>query len=161
MITYLAPNFTFDELTRTDQRNHIVSNREEARAPEIQIKLKRVAMELLQPIRNHYRRSVNISSGYRGKKLNRAVNGSSSSQHCRGEAADFRVSGQDLNDVFSWIRPSSSLKYGQLILECYDPSLNAGWIHISLPTARRQGQDLICTWDAQAGKWNYQSAPVA
>ncbi len=155
----LSANFTFDEMTRTDHRKYLAANREEAQQPPILEKLKRLANELLQPIRNHYNRSVNVSSGYRGTKLNRAVKGSPRSQHCKGEAADFRVSEADLKEVFDWIRDQSGLQYSQLILECYDPETNSGWIHISLPRPQRTNlQDLIATWDAEAEKWNYQPA---
>ena len=155
----LSQNFTFDEMTRTDHRRYLAANREEAKLSPILENLKHLANELLKPIRSHYNRSVNVSSGYRGTKLNRAVKGSSRSQHCKGEAADFRVTDSDLREVFNWIRDQSGLQYGQLILECYDPETNSGWIHISLPRPRRANlENLIATWDAQSEKWNYQPA---
>lgn len=44
--------------------------------------------ELLDPIREEYGKPITISSGYRSPKLNSAVNGSKTSNHSSGCAAD-------------------------------------------------------------------------
>jgi zinc D-Ala-D-Ala carboxypeptidase len=76
-------------------------------------------------------RPVHIHSGYRHPKLNRQIGGSETSQHCKGEAADFHVAGVDLELVFESIR-RSSIRFGQLLLEDLDEDGEYDHIHISL-----------------------------
>lgn len=42
----------------------------------------------LDPIRELWGKPIGVNSGFRSRELNRAVGGSSASQHLRGEAAD-------------------------------------------------------------------------
>lgn len=44
--------------------------------------------KLLQPLRDAWGKPITINSGYRCAKLNERVGGVSTSQHCKGEAAD-------------------------------------------------------------------------
>lgn len=48
---------------------------------------------LLQKIRNHFGKSVSITSAYRNANYNKQIGGASSSQHILGTAADITVSG--------------------------------------------------------------------
>ena len=48
---------------------------------------------LLQKIRDHFGKSVTITSAYRTAAHNKAVKGATYSQHCYGKAADIRVQG--------------------------------------------------------------------
>ena len=48
---------------------------------------------LLQGVRNHFRRPVVITSGYRTAAYNKAIGGSASSNHTKGLAADIQVKG--------------------------------------------------------------------
>ena len=69
-----------------------------------------------------------ITSAYRCDKLNKAVGGSSTSQHALCEAIDFVPKGRDLNKAAIDIM-CSDLKYGQLIIE---NSKGNRWLHISI-----------------------------
>ena len=111
----LSEHFSLDELTITEHRGLLEKNRIEAmKSIEAGAIL---ANSLLEPIRERFARPVVIHSGFRSAALNVAVGGSSTSQHCRFEAADFHVSGVPLVTVFDWIRKESKLNFGQLILE--------------------------------------------
>ncbi len=50
-------------------------------------------VEVLQTIREHFKRPVTITSAYRTPDHNRAVGGTSYSQHLYGRAADIKVKG--------------------------------------------------------------------
>lgn len=50
-------------------------------------------VEVLQSIRNHFGKAVNINSGYRTPSYNKNVDGATYSQHLYGTAADIRVNG--------------------------------------------------------------------
>lgn len=91
----------------------------------------RVLAAQVEKVRALFGRPLGVSSGYRSRALNTAVNGSRSSQHCRGEALDFEVEGVDNLEGCRRIA-ASGLEFDQLILEFYtagDP--RSGWIHFS------------------------------
>lgn len=134
----LSKNFSFYELTSTGgHANLIAANRAEARLEPHASNLARVATSLLQPLRDHFARSVRVNSAFRGKTLNDAVGGSKTSQHLVGEAADLIIPGLDLKEIFDYVRKMRPFEYGQLCLEGYEPKTGRGWIHLSLPGKHR------------------------
>lgn len=91
-----------------------------------------LCMHVLIPIREHYGKPIEITSGYRGEELNEFIGGVDDSQHCTGQAADFVVQGVDNAEVCEFIKKKYGIWYDQLILENYERKvMNAGWIHIS------------------------------
>jgi zinc D-Ala-D-Ala carboxypeptidase len=130
----LSPNFSFEELTRTENRDLLQKNLGMANDPAILANLTRVATELLEPIRALVKQPMQITSGYRCPELNARVGGSSTSQHVQGEAADFVVKGfesqeQEVALVTRIVRELPGLKWGQLLVE-------SGCIHVSLGTKK-------------------------
>jgi hypothetical protein len=94
------------------------------------------AETIMQPIRDHLGRPVTILSGYRPPALNRAVDGSPSSQHVVAEAADFTIPGE-----------GGRARLRELMRELVDgtPPVNCGqiiyypaqvFIHVALPSRR-------------------------
>jgi hypothetical protein len=84
---------------------------------------------VVQKVRDQFGVTV-INSGYRGEALNKAVGGSSRSQHCKGEAVDIECPGTPNYDVAKWIE--DNLDFDQLILEFYTPGIpDSGWVHVS------------------------------
>jgi len=78
----------------------------------------------LQPIREKLKRAVIVTSGYRCKDLNKIIGGSEKSQHCKGQAADIKVTGMRAEDLADFIA-NSGIEYDQLITEY------SSWVHIS------------------------------
>ncbi|WP_292486529.1 D-Ala-D-Ala carboxypeptidase family metallohydrolase [Methanohalobium sp.] len=123
----LSENFTLSEFTKsqTAERKGIDNNPSEV---EIHA-MKEVAQNVLQPARDHFGPII-VTSGYRSPELNKAIGGSSTSQHRFGEAADIesiRVSNLKLAE---WIR--DNLEFDQLILEFVTPGdPTSGWVHVS------------------------------
>lgn len=97
--------------------------------------MKALCANLLDPLRAELDRPIVVSSGYRSPALNRAVHGSASSQHCKGEAADIIVPGLSVDEVVKAIR-ESGLPYDQLINEF------GGWVHVSFSLVRERRQAL-------------------
>jgi hypothetical protein len=120
----LSPHFTFDELTRTGQTALQVKNREEAQ--KVLPALKDLAA-MLEVIRTKFG-PVRVTSAFRGPSVNAAANGSKTSQHLLGEAADIGCGVSD-EELHKWIVTESGLKYGQCILE---KPPGKSWVHISL-----------------------------
>ncbi len=103
--------------------------------------LKRVTKGILEPVREHFGRPFSPSSGFRSQALNVALGSKPSSQHTRGEAVDFEISGIPNREVAEWIR--ENLEFDQLILEFHDPDDPAsGWVHVSLKEKDNRGQVL-------------------
>ena len=59
---------------------------------------------VLQSIRDHFGKAVNINSGYRTPQYNTKVGGVDQSQHCYGTAADITVKGVDVEAVAAYAR---------------------------------------------------------
>ena len=123
----LSKNFTLAEMikSQTAERKGIDNYPEKEHIEN----LKLLAENILQPIRDKFGAFI-VSSGYRSPELCVAVGSTIKSQHAKGQAADFEVSGIDNYDLARWIE--SNLPFDQLILECYKPGdKNSGWVHCS------------------------------
>lgn len=125
---FLSPHFRFSELTKTEHRDLVVENIQQA-LPCKQT-LEQLCHVLLEPIRRTCGALI-VHSGFRMPELNTRIGGSKTSQHMKGEAADFHWVGGSLQDVFDWIWIESDLPYGQVILEGGTED-DPAWIHISL-----------------------------
>ncbi len=92
--------------------------------------LRDVALNILQPVRDHYGVPFSPSSWYRCVALCQAIGSSTTSQHAKGQAADFEVPSVPNLDLAKWIE--AELNFDQLILEHWDArDPTAGWIHCS------------------------------
>lgn len=146
----LSPNFHLSEFTKSQTASRRGINNE-PNAQQVE-NLRRLCVNVLEPVRAHFGRPVVISSGFRSPALNRAIGGSSTSQHSHGEAADFEIPGVPNHAVARWI--SKNLRYDQLILEFYTPGEpNSGWVHCSFRTDRLRKQNLTAKRVRKWGRW--------
>ena len=92
----LTENFTLDEMikSQTAERKGIDNYPEKEHIEN----LKLLAENILQPIRDKFGAFI-VSSGYRSPELCVAVGSTIKSQHAKGQAADFEVSGIDNYDL--------------------------------------------------------------
>jgi hypothetical protein len=135
----LSKNFSLQELikSQTAERKGI----DNTPSPEHQENLKLLCTSILQPIRDHFSRVVSVSSGYRSPELCTAIGSKSTSQHARGEAADFEIFGLSNKTLADYI--DSELHYDQLILEYWKESdPNSGWVHCSFSQGKNRRQYL-------------------
>lgn len=95
----------------------------------------RLVVDILQPLRNYYKKPIIINSGYRCLKLNQKINGARNSQHLYGQAVDFTVSGETISSVIKTIK-KLNLPYDQLINEY------GKWIHISIKEMNNRKQEI-------------------
>lgn len=132
----LTANFTYEELVASDTaRKKGIDNRPTAAA---EIYIGKLAREVLQPIRDVYKKPIIVTSGYRCEALNKAVGGSKTSQHLSGQAADIKAADGDNKALFECIRKlvrNGKLKVGQLIWE-YGSKEQPRWVHVSLPYSK-------------------------
>jgi zinc D-Ala-D-Ala carboxypeptidase len=128
---FLTNHFTLSELTRTSCK---ISNTPSA--PVVVANLRTLCEYVLEPVRGHFQRPIVVHSGYRCPAVNAAIGGSKTSQHCKGEAVDFHVSGYSVYEVAEWIE--ENLTFDQLILENFVPGIkSSGWVHCSFAKANR------------------------
>lgn len=135
----LSENFNLIELTKsqTAERKGI----DNTPSPTHQDNLKLLCMHVLQPVRSHFNRVVSVSSGYRSEELCQAIGSKITSQHAKGQAADFEIYGLSNKELADWI--NETLNYDQLILEYWkeeDP--NSGWVHCSYKSEGNRKQYL-------------------
>ena len=92
--------------------------------------MKEVAKKVFQPLRTWVNAPIKINSFYRSPELNKAIGGSSKSQHCKGQAMDIDDTyGHATNaDMFMYIR--ENLDFDQMIWEFGDDK-NPNWVHVS------------------------------
>ncbi|MFH1602760.1 MAG: D-Ala-D-Ala carboxypeptidase family metallohydrolase [Pseudomonadota bacterium] len=125
---WLSQNFSLDQLiySETAERERI----DNSPGPDIVDNLRRLAAGL-DRVRDLLRHPLEISSAYRCHELNALVGGAKTSQHTRGQAADFTCSGFGPPlEIIKAIR-TSDITFDQCILEY------ARWVHISFTQAPR------------------------
>jgi hypothetical protein len=117
---------------------------------------KLLADRVFEPIRLHFGVPIFISSGYRSKELNSFIKGSSSSQHCKGQAIDIDMdgsSGEVTNRmVFDFIK--EKIDFDQLIWE-FGTDFNPDWVHVSYAKGANRKQKLKAV--RINGKTSYQA----
>ena len=128
----LSQNFSLRELTKsqTAERKGISNEPSEEHIEN----LKLLCTKILQPIRDEFG-VVSVSSGYRSPALCEALGSKSTSQHARGQAADFECYGIDNNKLFEWA--TKNLTFDRAILEFYNGDPESGWIHMSYKDKNR------------------------
>jgi len=132
----LSKNFVLSEITRSNTATRLGISNEPTK--EHLENMQRLISNLIQPMRDSIG-PIRISSGYRNPSLNRAIGGSRSSQHCKGEALDiqFWQMGKMMNIlIYEWIL-DSGLEFDQMINE-----FDFAWIHISLKEKNNRKQVL-------------------
>ena len=151
----LSANFSVSELTRsqTATRKGIDNSPNDEQLAN----LRALCENVLQPIRDHFGKPVRISSGLRVPELNTAIGGSTTSDHCKGMAADIEIPGVDNKELAEWI--GENLEFRQLILEYYDGTPDSGWGHVSYNHDDNKQQVLTAT--KQNGKTVYLNGLVA
>ena len=151
----LSKNFSLSELTKSQSASRLSIDN----TPSMTVidSLQQLVDNVLQPLRDALGKPITITSGYRSPDLNKAIGGSPTSDHCRGQAADIEVAGMSNKDLAEFIR--DNYKFTQLILEFpsrNDPS--AGWVHVSY-----NPKDLKCqvlTASKVNGKTVYQAGLI-
>lgn len=85
----------------------------------------------VQKIRDHFGKSITITSGYRCPTHNRNVGGASGSRHAKGQAADIVVTG---------VKPAEVAKYAESIgilgIGLYETSKDGHFVHIDTRTSK-------------------------
>ena len=133
--------FTFNELTISDTAKKLkIDNEPKEEATKDNIK---ELMRFLDGVREGWTKeckdkgygdaAIVVNSGYRSEALNKAVNGSKTSEHLLGTAADIEPKNGRNKEFFEWLKTYLDDKqFSQLINEYPDKNGCPKWIHISI-----------------------------
>jgi zinc D-Ala-D-Ala carboxypeptidase len=152
----ISPHLSLAELTRsqTAKRNGIDNTPTAEHLENFKI----LAEKVFEPIREHFKTPIFISSGYRSKELNDFIKGSPNSQHCKGQAIDIDMdggSGEVTNRmIFDFIK--NKLDFDQLIWE-FGTDFNPDWVHVSYVKTGNRKQKLKAV--RKNGKTSYVNLP--
>jgi zinc D-Ala-D-Ala carboxypeptidase len=118
----LSPHFTFGTMVKTDHREFILENQEQAK--KYFYNLAHLCNTVLEPVYT-LMGPMSISSGYRCHDLNTVVGGSDNSQHSFGEAADTEYANYSVKDAFNKLA-FANIPFSQIIFEF------GSWVHIGM-----------------------------
>jgi len=122
----LSEHFTLEELIYSETA--IRKDLDNTPSEDIKQNLILLCEKVLEPLRTIINIPIKINSGYRSIEVNKEVGGVSTSQHCKGEAADTVAIGIPVKDYYTKVK--QLVKDKQLIIDqcIYEYE---SWVHIS------------------------------
>lgn len=150
----ISKHLTLEECTRSAEakRLGIVNDN-----PNLSVidNLKLLAEKVFEPVREHFKQPIIVSSAFRSLNLNNAIKGSITSQHCSGQAMDIDMgdAGKPSNkEIFDYIK--NNLVFDQLIWE-FGTKTNPSWVHVSYTDGKNRKQILRAS--KVNGKTHYEN----
>lgn len=130
----LTEHFTLSELMFSEwAARHDVDNT----PPERLMPALKELADKLEEVRVVLEEQININSGYRSPKVNKAIGGSATSDHQYCRAADFISHAFGSPEQICYAIMESGIKFDQLILEYPTPD-GGGWVHLGIGKKMRQ-----------------------
>jgi len=138
--------FTINELCVSGSYPKLVEVPKEGTKEYLNLKV--LIDSCLDPIREHLKGPVTVTSGYRPPKLNTAVGGSKTSAHLKGLAADIHFGNNSTDNVKIIQAAIASVPhFDQIIAEgaVFNPDgslKSCKWVHVGLSTSNPRKQIL-------------------
>lgn len=129
-MTQLSPNFTLEELIRSDAADRLGDANAPTPAHLANLKVGAAGLEQVRAICDN--RAVTVHSGYRNPRVNAAVGGVPTSDHAEGLAYDITVAGLPSVTVARRLA-ASRLRFDQVIYE-----KSRGIVHVSFGRRMRR-----------------------
>jgi len=113
-----------------------------------------LANEVFEPLRGYVGGPIKINSFYRSPELNKAIGGSITSQHCKGQAMDIDDTFGHMTNaqMYYWIK--DNLDFDQMIWEFGDDN-NPNWVHISYVSPEKNRNRCLKAYK-EKGKTKYK-----
>ena len=113
-----------------------------------------IAEEVFEPLRAYVGGPIKINSFFRSPELNKAIGGSTKSQHCHGQAIDLDDTfGRCTNaEMFKFIK--KYLDFDQIIWE-FGNDENPDWVHVSYVSSDQNRKRCLKAYK-ENGKTNYK-----
>jgi hypothetical protein len=143
----VAPNFELDEFLRSASFPDLAAGVHDT-PPAVLVTLSRLAFMVLVPMRERFGRLV-ITSAFRPRALNAAVNGSDSSKHLTGAAVDFVLDNYPSHRAWEEIRDGTAVKPNWDRLAYYTEQ--NGRFHADINAEAEEQRGLL--FEAGAGGW--------
>lgn len=89
-----------------------------------------IAEKVFEPLREAVNGPIKINSFFRCEELNKAIGGSSRSQHCQGRAIDIDDVYGYVSNAYMYYYIKDNLDFDQLIWE-FGTDTNPDWVHVS------------------------------
>ena len=123
--------------SQTATRNGILN----VPSPESIVNMQLVGLRIFDVVREHFNKPIRVSSFFRGLLLNKAVKGSRTSQHVKGQAIDMQgTNGLTNKQIFEYIK--INLDFDQLIWEFGDKK-NPAWVHVSYVSKEKNRKQVL------------------
>lgn len=124
----LTQNFSLEELTKSEIA--LRKNMDNTPDQEALDNLQLLCENVLQPLRDAYKRGIKVNSAYRSPDVNTAVGGVRTSDHCKGQAADIEIPGVSNVELAQYL--ADNFEFTQVILEFFTQGVpDSGWVHVS------------------------------
>ena len=115
--------------------------------------MKLIGEKIFEPLREYVGGPIKINSFFRGEELNKAIGGSTRSQHCKGQA-------MDIDDTFGYKTNAQmydfikhNLDFDQMIWE-FGNDDNPNWVHVSYVSSDKNRQVCLKAYK-QNGRTKY------
>ena len=100
-----------------------------------------LAENIFEPLRSYVGGPIKINSFYRSPELNKAIGGSTKSQHCHGQAIDIDDTFGRMTNAEMYHFIKEHLDFDQMIWEFGDDE-NPDWVHVSYVGERNRNRCL-------------------
>lgn len=137
----LTPHFTLAEFTRSDTARMLGIDNTPTRHHLANL---HVLAFKLEEVRALFNCPLIITSGYRSPALNKAVDGSATSSHCEGLAADFHIPAFGPDQAVAQAIADSALEFDQIIFE----QARTHWVHLGVGDRMRRE---VLSWRSGRG----------
>lgn len=113
-----------------------------------------IAEKVFEPLRKAVNGPIKINSFFRSEELNKAIGGSSKSQHCQGRAMDLddTYGYMSNKDMYNYIK--NNLDYDQMIWE-FGTDSNPDWVHVSYVDADSNRKRCLKAYKDENNKTKY------
>ena len=149
----ISDNITYAEAihSQTAKRKGI-DNTPTAKQVEV---MKLTAEKIFEPLRKFVGGPIKVNSFFRSAELNKAIGGSKTSQHCKGQAIDIDdVFGHKTNaEMYNWVK--DNLNFDQMIWE-FGTDMNPNWVHISYVSEEDNRNRCLKAYKDERGKTKYK-----
>ena len=149
----ISPNITYAEAihSQTAKRKGI-DNTPTAKQVEV---MKLTAEKIFEPLRKFVGGPIKVNSFFRSAELNKAIGGSKTSQHCKGQAIDIDdVYGCKTNaEMYHWVK--ENLNFDQMIWE-FGTDTQPNWVHISYVSDEDNRNRCLKAYKDDMGKTKYK-----
>ena len=139
----ISEHISYKEAVRSDtaDRLNIINLPNESELDNMSI----ISEKIFEPLRSHVGGPIRINSFFRSVELNKAIGGSSTSQHCKGQAFDLDDSYGCMTNAEMYKFVKDNLDFDQMIWEFGDDE-NPNWIHISYVSQEKNRNRCLKAW---------------